>query len=176
MTAWGLDALAIAREQLRHLVTAGERDLDDPQFRLQLGLLAAQIALAERLPEGLQEEQPVPRPPVPAAEWDRPTIQNFLEGLPGIGMKTLRILVAEGGSATPARIKELTGAKSLSGIKAAQYSASRSMPLGPRPPGRLIEKKHLDNRQEAAIERYFIRASLLPLVREALDQIDKETQ
>lgn len=82
----GLDALAIAREQLRHLVTAGERDLDDPQFRLQLGLLAAQIALAERLPEGLQEEQPVPRPPVPAAEWDRPTIQNFLEGLPGIGM------------------------------------------------------------------------------------------
>lgn len=50
------------------------------------------------------------------------------------------------------------------------------MPLGPRPPGRLIEKQHLDNRQEAAIERYFIRASLLPLVREALDQIDKETQ
>lgn len=89
-------------------------------------------------------------------------------------MQTLRALVAEGGSATPARIKELIGMKSLSGVKSAQQNAFRSMPRQPRPPGWLIEKKHTNNNQDAAIERYFIRSTLLPLVVEALDQIDSD--
>ncbi|MCA2206606.1 hypothetical protein [Nocardia rosealba] len=89
-------------------------------------------------------------------------------------MQTLRLLVAEGGSATSAHIEELTGAKSLSGAKSAQRHAFRSMPLRLRQPECLIEKKHLDNRQEATIERYFIRVNLLPSVREVLDQIDRE--
>lgn len=177
MTSGDFDALAIAREQLRHLVTVDGQPLDDPQFRLQLGLLAAQIALAERIPGDLPYEQQVPRPQVAVSEWDLPTIKNFVEGLPGIGMQTLRILVAEGGSATPARIKELTSAKSLSGVQSAQQYAARSMKVGQRPSeGWLIEKKHVGNRREAAIERYFIRANLLPLVKEALDQIDAESR
>ncbi|MGW6730174.1 hypothetical protein ACWF9G_30110 [Nocardia sp. NPDC055029] len=173
MTSGDLDALAIAREQIRHLLADGGQHLNDPQFRLQLGLLASQIALAERLPGGLPEERPVPLPSSPEVEWNLPTIKNFLERLPGIGMKTVRILVAEGGSATPARIKELTGAKGLSGLKSAQQYATRSM-TRPLPHGWLIEQKYLDNRRENATERYFIRANLLPLVGEALDQIDKE--
>ncbi|WP_067458321.1 hypothetical protein [Nocardia alba] len=178
MTSGDLDALAIAREQLRHL--ADGRHLDDPQFRLQLGLLAAQIALAERLPADLPlpadlwQEQQIPHPPVTVGEWDLPTIQRFLEGLPDTGMKTLRALVAEGGSATPARIKELIGMKSLSGVKSAQQNAFRLMPSQPRPPGWLIEKKHTNNNQDATIERYFVRSALLPLVAEALDQIDRD--
>lgn len=176
MTSGELDALAVAREQARHLVAEGGPHLDDPQFRLQLGLLAAQIALAERLPEvPTKEERPVPRSAKPADEWDFATVKSFIEVLPGIGMQALRILLAEGGTATPARIKELTGAKSLSGIKSAQQYAVRSMTTEP-PHNWLIERKYLDNRRENAIERYFIRANLLPLVREALDQLDSESQ
>ncbi|MFC9877566.1 hypothetical protein ACFVJR_33615 [Nocardia salmonicida] len=93
--------MTIAREQVRHLVDAGEQYLNDPQFRLQLGLLAAQIALAERLSGGFPDEQPVPRPTVSAGEWDRPTTTSFREAPPGIGMQTFRILVDEGGRSTP---------------------------------------------------------------------------
>ncbi|WP_132370457.1 hypothetical protein [Nocardia alba] len=127
-----------------------------------------------RLPADLLQAQQVPHLPVTVGEWDLPTIKRFIEGLPGTGMQTLRALVAEGGSATPARIKELIGMKSLSGVKSAQQKAFRSIPLQPRPPGWLIEKKHTNNNQDAVIERYFIRSNLLPLVVEALDQIDSD--
>ncbi|MFG1772837.1 hypothetical protein ACGFIX_24920 [Nocardia salmonicida] len=93
--------MTIAREPVCHLVDAGEQYLNDPQFRLQLGLLAAQIALAERLPGGFRTSSLFPRPAVSAGEWDRPTITSFLEGLPGIGVQTFRILVDEGGRSTP---------------------------------------------------------------------------
>lgn len=162
-----LDLLEVARAQLRAALMAAETQPLTIETRLQIGLLAAQIALAERLPvraDGAEdlagEEEFV---------WNAMRVEKFLRNLDPPGIQLLEILVTEGGTATPDRVKELTGRKSLAGITSALRSAAHRTTPELLPPPRLVEVIRIRNTDKAQL--YRIGEEILPIVAAALQRI-----
>lgn len=153
--------MAIARRQLRALM-ANELNLPRTvETQLQLGLLAAQVAVAERLPALVAATQP------PEFAWDLPRLERFVQALAPNARRAVQLLCDEGGSATPARMHELTGAKSMAGMTTSiRRAAVHAAPgiLGPQLA--VVGTVSADNQQ--AIARYRIDPDILPLLREAL--------
>lgn len=161
MTAAGsFDALEFARAQLH----SAARDLAGsdipPELRIQLGLLAAHVALAERIaptvaadddepeaPPPPQNPAPVHAPDPPTAEvnvgwgrevewvvWDVDLIVRILQGASAAALDLVRALAAEGGAATVNRLQELTGRESL-------HHLSQSLNVSGQRETRLPEKR-----------------------------------
>lgn len=163
-----LDVLKVARAHLHAALTAAETQSLTIEAHLQVGLLAAQIALAERLSVradgagelvGSNEE----------FVWNAPRVEKFLRNLDPPGFQLLEILVAEGGTATPDRVKELTGRKSLAGITSALRSAAHRMTPELLPPPRLVEVVRVRRTDKAQL--YRISEENLPIVAAALQRI-----
>lgn len=127
-----IDALDIAREQLRAISAVDSQSMT-LEARLQLGLLASNIALAERLPtrsaigeDSLQDGE--------AFSWTPANVEQFLQNLSPEGKQLIEILISEGGTATPGRVKELTGRKSLASITSSLRRASHRTAPNQLPP------------------------------------------
>ncbi|MEU0502033.1 hypothetical protein [Nocardia sp. NPDC005998] len=165
------DALDVAREQLRYAMIINPGGPMTFENRLQLGLLAAQVALAERLPLRINGTTEVLRDDEDEFVWDDELIEQVLRNLGPAGRRWIRALVAEGGSATPVRIKEITGAKALGGMvttmRRATHGISRAVP-----PPRLIETRKSDDPQNPVILEYYLVKGTLPLIVAALERID----
>ncbi|MEU2106378.1 hypothetical protein [Nocardia sp. NPDC019255] len=164
------DALEIAREQLRYAMIANSAPMT-LETRLQLGLLAAQVALAERLPLKVNGTRRVLRDDKEEFEWDEEFLERFLRNLGPAGRRWIRVLVNEGGVATPARIKELTGAKALGGMSTTMRRAMHAT-TDKLPPPRLIESRSTDDPQNPTIVEYRLAEGTLPLLAAALERID----
>ncbi|MFI1465602.1 hypothetical protein [Nocardia carnea] len=163
-----LDPLEVARTQLHAALTAAETQPLTLEAHLQLGLLAAQIALAERLPIRASGTQEVPGFDEEFT-WSAGRVEQFLGNLDPPGIQLLEILVAEGGAATPERIKELTGRKSLAGITSALRAAAHRTTPELLPPPRLIQVVRVRGTDKAQL--YRISAEMLPIIAAALQRI-----
>lgn len=166
------DALDVAREQLRSAMVFNPEGHMSFENRLQLGLLAAQVALAERLPLRINGTTKVLRDDDEEEfEWDAELIERVLRKLGPAGRRWIRALVAEGGSATPARLKEITGAKALGGMmttmRRAAHGISRRFP-----PPQLIAVHRSDDPQNPVILGYHLPDGTVPLIVTALERID----
>jgi hypothetical protein len=170
--AGDIDALQIAREQLRYAMIADPAPMT-LESRLQLGLLAAQVALAERLPLRINGTHQVLRDDEEEFVWDDEFLERFLRTLGPSGRRWIRVLVAEGGAATPDRIKEVTGAKALGGMSSTMRRAVHST-TDRLPPPRLIKARNMDDPQNPAILEYRLAEGTLPLVTAALERIDSD--
>lgn len=172
MTLGDIDALAIAREQLAVLQL-----MPPPQSieaRLQLGLLAAQIAIAERMPS--PQGRPHPSRAREEFVWDVVTLVRYLDHLHRNTRNAIRLLIAEGGAATPDRLRELTGAKSLSTLKTSERKAGRAaLPeVSPLEMPRLIcTRENTDNSTYTTISRYYLQPEVVPMIVEALAELDR---
>lgn len=160
-----LDLLEVARAQLHAALKAAETQSLTVETHLQVGLLAVQIALAERLPVRANELVGSDEEFV----WNAPRVEKFLRNLDPPGFQLLEILVAEGGMATPDRVKELTGRKSLAGITSALRSAAHRMTPELLPPPRLVEVVRVRRTDKAQL--YRISEENLPIVAAALQRI-----
>lgn len=166
------DSLAVAREQLRAILRSGDALPQSPEFRVQLGLLAAQIAVAERL------DNASPEAPEQRAEdqfWDLPRLVAVISKLAPKTRQFLQVLVDEGGAATPARLKELTGMKSTAGavtsIRTAVSSVTRDSAVFPTP--MLVQSERVDGHQ-TPIARYVLASDVLDLTRRGLAQVEAQ--
>ncbi|MFE3447062.1 hypothetical protein ACFXNW_28855 [Nocardia sp. NPDC059180] len=169
MTSGELDALAIARRQLQLAMADELYSPASVETRVQLGLLASNIALAERLgPAGLREPEPF--------RWELPLLETFVRELAPKARGTLRLLCDEGGSATPARLMELTGAKSLAGltnaIRRATHDATRDHPHSGLPAERALLHVEYSGRPNQVVVRYYVDPDVLPLLKEAINRVE----
>ncbi|RJO79157.1 hypothetical protein D5S18_02065 [Nocardia panacis] len=166
-----IDALQVARDQLRYILITDSAPMS-LEMRLQLGLIAAQVALAERLPLRT-DDTTRPQNVVEADEfvWDDVTVQRFIGRLGPTGLRAIRALVAAGGTATPEQLKRALGAKNLGGMtsnlrRAVHYITKRV------PPPLLVEARHEGNSLAEPIREYRFSAGTLPMVVTALEQLD----
>ncbi len=136
------------------------------ETQLQLGLLAAQVALAERLPVLAETSQEPPQCLI-----DRARLERFVRALSPNARRAVRLLCdEEGGSATPARLMELTGAKNMGGMTASVRKAThRAFPQVIGRPD-LLRTIRSDETQPT-VERYEIAPAILLQLREALTRI-----
>ncbi|WP_067474259.1 hypothetical protein [Nocardia amamiensis] len=163
------DALEVAREQLRYAMIVNSAPMT-LETRLQLGLLAAQVALAERLPLKVNGTRRVLRDEEEFV-WDEEFLERFLRNLGPSGRRWIRVLVDEGGVATPGRIKEVTGAKSLGGMSSTMRRAMHAT-TDKLPPPRLIQLRTTDDPQNPVIVEYRLAEGTLPVVTAVLERID----
>lgn len=162
-----LDALAVAREQLRYAMIVDPR-LMTLELRLQLGLLAAQVALAERLPEAKRRNL---RDDDEEFVWTVEAVEKFLDRCATSAVQMIRCLADEGGAATPSRLKELTGAKSLAGITNSIRRTSSDMWRNHFPEPTLVEICHTKP-PHRVVTAYRLAEDTLPLVVEAFERLD----
>lgn len=183
------DALDYARDQL-HILAQELDGMEVPtELRLHMGLLAAQVAVAERMP--------APRRPtaaeVPAADqpadddipapvtvietdgsttvWDVDLIARLLTVSNPSGVDMIQAIADEGGRITMERFLEVTGRKSIGGmtqaIRRATGTATANSIL---PPPQLVRREHVGNDRSARLLTLYFPDGLLPLVRFALDR------
>ncbi|WP_067470339.1 hypothetical protein [Nocardia amamiensis] len=166
-----VDALQVAREQLRIAMVADTTNRSI-EFRVQLGLLAAQVALAERLPLSdtaarrgmkLEDDEFV---------WSDVLVARFLKNTSPTGLKLIRLLAAEGGAATPARVKEITGYKSLAAITSALRAAAMDTTPHRAPPPSLVEVRRTRDQKNPTVLEYRLAKGTLPWVMQALERLD----
>lgn len=158
----------MAREQLHYAMTADPHRMT-LELRLQLGLLAAQVALAEQLPEtkrrNLRDDDDE------EFVWTTEAVEKFLDACSASAVQMIRYLADEGGAATPSRLKELTGAKSLAGITNSIHRAASDMRRARFPAPKLVEVCHTKPPHRVVAE-YRLAEATLPLVVEAFERID----
>jgi hypothetical protein len=163
-----VDPLTVAREQLRVVLASGLQSLT-VESRLHLGLLAAQITMAERLPVPAQAGWDPLRPMDKQFSWDAATVDLYLRNLEPTGLQLIQILVSEGGTATPDRIKLLTGKKSLAGMTSALRRATHRIASTRLPPPRLVQVDRQRHTDKAL--RYRLSEETLPIVAATLERI-----
>jgi hypothetical protein len=184
------DALEFARAQLH----SAARDLEGsdiaPELRVQLGLLAAQVALAERLALGVaaaaaDDESEAPPPPesdpltarvnvgwgreVEWVVWDVDLIVRILQGATSASLDLVRALAAEGGTATVNRLRELTGRETL-------HHMTQSLNVAGQRETRLPEKRLIQAQRyphsASKVVAYSFPEGTTPLFAAALERFD----
>lgn len=186
------DALEFARAQLH----SAARDLEGsdiaPELRVQLGLLAAQVALAERLAPGVavavaadDDESAAPPPPesdpltarvnvgwgreVEWVVWDVDLIVRILQGATAASLDLVRALATEGGAATVNRLRELTGRETLHHMtQALNVAGQRETRL---PEKRLIQAQRYPH-SASKVVGYSFPEGTTPLFAAALERFD----
>ncbi|MEV6281064.1 hypothetical protein [Nocardia sp. NPDC051832] len=165
-----VDALEIAREQLTAAVQQADSTTDlSMEARIQLGLLAAHVALAERLP--IAESVHVRAAEGPDMVWDAELITRILEKVGPSSIWLVQILVDHGGWATVEQIKEITGHKSLASMRTPLVRAAGRV-TNRLPAPRLVEERRAPDPRKSKIVGYRMREDLLPLAAEALAHLD----
>ncbi len=167
-----IDALAVARQQLHGLLDSAHLSPSTPQFRLELGLLAAVVALAERLPDRVSVAPPTsigqqPQTQAPGAFWSPERINTVVDNLTPGARRFLQALVDKGGSATPQQLKDATGAKSLGGTTAALRGAVNHVTRGMVPAPKLVQARRIGNMQ-SPIQTYYLAPGVLEPLRHYL--------
>lgn len=185
------DALEFARAQLH----SAARDLEGsdiaPELRVQLGLLAAQVALAERLAPGVAAaaaaDDESEAPPLPGSDpltarvnvgwgrevewvvWDVDLIVGILQGATSASLGLVRALAAEGGTATVNRLCELTGRETL-------HDMTQSLNVAGQRETRLPEKRLIQAQRyphsASKVVGYSFPEGTTPLFAAALERFD----
>lgn len=186
------DALDYAREQLCVLVEEAEGTEVTREFRLGLGLLAAQVATAERMP--LPAPKPAPAvsiwgpavapdvaeapdpvtvvaPDGSSTVWDVELLGRILAAAKPAGVEMIKAIADEGGRISKERFLEVTGRRSMAGMTQAVRSAITTASgdlMGPS--GRLVRRRHENDDESARVLELYFPEGLQPLVAYALDR------
>ncbi|WP_062993795.1 hypothetical protein [Nocardia anaemiae] len=152
------DDLEFARQELRIAVAELAESAMSPELRVQLGLLAAQIALADHLPAALPLENysaasdsgdspPDPEAIADGIEWTTALAEKILRTSTPGGFRLVQALVAEGGSASVDKLVDLTGDAVLqSATQSLNMAARRVGIVHHLPDRRLIQAYRYPNR------------------------------
>ncbi|MDR7170502.1 hypothetical protein J2W56_004253 [Nocardia kruczakiae] len=186
------DALDYAREQLRVLVEEADGTEVTREFRLGLGLLAAQVATAERMP--LPASKPAPAvsiwgpavapdvaeapdpvtvvaPDGSSTVWDVGLLGRILAAAKPAGVEMIKAIADEGGRISKDRFLEVTGRRSMAGMTQAVRSAITTASgdlMGPS--ARLVRRRHENDDESARVLELFFPEGLQPLVVYALSR------
>lgn len=184
------DALDYAREQLRALVEEAQGTEVTREFRLGLGLLAAQVATAERMSPPKQAlavsiwgpavaddmaEAPAPvtvvAPDGSSTVWDVELLGRILAAAKPAGVEMIKAIADEGGRISKDRFLEVTGRRSTAGmtqaVRTAITTASGDL-MGPS--ARLVRRRHENDDESARVLELYFPEGLQPLVAYALDR------
>lgn len=186
------DALDYARQQLRILAQESDGTQMTSEFRLGLGLLAAQVATAERMsspppkpaPAGSiwgpaaadsAAEAPEPvtivAPDGSAVVWDVELIGRILAASKPAGVEMIRAIADEGGRISRERFLEVTGRRSIAGMTQAIRSATTTAISGARMPyPRLVRRRHENDDESSRVLELYFPEGLQPLVAYALQR------
>jgi hypothetical protein len=172
MSAAGFDDLEFAHQQLRLAMEEFAGTEMTPQVRVQLGLLASQVALADRLSAlfsadlayktGAVEPEPAADDPGEDVRWTPALCERILRASAPVGYRLVQALVAEGGSASVARLTELTGDPLLRAATQTLNMAARREGVGHAlPERRLIQAYRYPNPLTSKVTAYSLPADSL---------------
>lgn len=108
------------------------------------------------------------------AAWSDELAEEVLRRALPSGSTFLRALIDEGGTATAARLKELTGSNTLQYMQLTLNAAARKV-YGRRMPGRNLVKSRYDPEQprKQVVHDYVLDAELVPIFDEALHRLGR---
>ena len=182
----GFDDLEFARQQLHLAVSELSGSEMTPQDRVQLGLLAAQVAICDRLSallpdDAVTEAPPAEHPPAadrvavvdelaPAAgkvsadtRWTPALCERILRSSSPAGHRLVRALLAEGGSASVDRLTELTGDTTLRAATLSLNTAARREGAARvLPERRLIQAHRYPHPLTSKVTAYSLPAETIP--------------
>ncbi|MEU4840295.1 hypothetical protein [Nocardia testacea] len=182
----GFDDLEFARQQL-HLAVAELSGAEmTPQDRVQLGLLAAQVALGDRLSallpgDATVEASPTEHRPVAAGvavvdqlalasgkaseevRWTPALCERILRTWSPAGHRLVQALLTEGGSASIDRLTELTGDTTLrAATQSLNMAARREGVAHVLPERRLIQAHRYPHPLTSKVSAYSLPAETIP--------------
>ncbi|GAB2666374.1 hypothetical protein [Nocardia goodfellowii] len=192
-----VDLLKFAREQLEEAVRELSGTIPSADIRIQLGLLAAHIAVAEGPTSEGQQESSAARtddvvivppaagrrggpPPVRVnvgrhgqpewAEWDVDLAVRILRGAKPSSVELVRALVAAGGSASVDQLRSATGEQKLHPMTQSLNMAGQR--LTRLPAERLIQPSHFP-RKTSPVAAYSLPPGTVELFSDALERYDR---
>jgi hypothetical protein len=186
MSEAGFDDLEFARQQL-HLAVAELSGTEmTPQDRVQLGLLAAQVALGDRLSALLPGDVPAEAAPAEHrsaaarvavvdelalaagkasedVQWTPALCERILRTSSPAGHRLVQALLAEGGSASVDRLTELTGDVTLrAATQSLNMAARREGAAHTLPERRLIQAHRYPHPLTSKVTAYSLPAETIP--------------
>jgi hypothetical protein len=153
----------------------------DPQLRVQLGLLATQVAVADRLSALLSgtdtaESDPADTPElgeVERVEWTPAVAAQILRCSTPAGYRLVQALIAEGGSAPVGRLAELTGDTLLrAATQSLNVAGRREGVTRSLPERRLIQAIRYPNPLTSKVVAYSLPAESIPAFTAAIELLD----
>ncbi|WP_063046296.1 hypothetical protein [Nocardia pseudovaccinii] len=179
------DDLEFARQQLYIAVAELAESAMSPELRVQLGLLAAQVALADRLSAALSLENgsaasdsgdspPDPEAIADGIEWTTALAEKILRTSTPGGFRLVQALVAEGGSASVDKLVDLTGDAVLrSATQSLNMAARRAGIVHQLPDGRLIQAYRYPNPITSKVSAYTLPAESVLAFSAAVSLLDE---
>ncbi|GGL44295.1 hypothetical protein [Nocardia jinanensis] len=182
MSVAGFDDLEFARQQLRLAIDEFADSEMTPQVRVRLGLLASQVALADLLsgllPGAASDNSDTVEPELAADDpdevvrWTPALCERILRTSAAAGHRLVQALVAEGGSASVARLTELTGDPLLRAATQTLNMAARREGVGHAlPDRRLIQAYRYPNPVTSKVTAYSLPADSLPSFTTAVERL-----
>ncbi|MEU4841714.1 hypothetical protein [Nocardia testacea] len=186
MSEVSFDDLEFARQQL-HLAVEEFSGIEmAPQDRVQLGLLAAQVALSDRISALISgtvtaevatvEHSPIVDDPsvgdktAEDGPWTPALCERILQSSTPGGFRLVKALVAEGGSASIARLTELTGDPLLrAATQSLNMAARREGAFRYLPEGRLIQSHRYPNPLTSRVAAYSLPTESIPAFTTAVE-------
>ncbi|MEV0048018.1 hypothetical protein AB0H60_31745 [Nocardia rhamnosiphila] len=197
MSGAGFDDLEFARQQL-HLAAAELSGTEmTPQDRVQLGLLAAQIALSDRLSALLPGDAAAKSAPTEHlaagdglavvdelalaagkssedVQWTPALCERILRTSSPAGHRLVRALLAEGGSASVDRLTELTGDTTLrAATQSLNMAARREGVAHVLPERRLIQAHRYPHPLTSKVTAYSLPDETIPSFTTAVELLDE---
>ncbi|MBF6289863.1 hypothetical protein [Nocardia cyriacigeorgica] len=182
---WDFDALDYAREQLRAVIAEVAGTELPLALRVQLGLLAAQVAVAERLsgpPAHARADGSVVGRDAGSVrvlawnnsylEWNVELTVRVLARTAPRGIDLIRAMIGEGGRVSADRVRELTGLKSLATMTRAIHTANVIVAGEEFRCSDLVRCRRAGPGPASRAEEYFFPPGVLALVTTALQQLD----
>ncbi len=180
------DALDYAREQLRSVLDEVAGAELPVELRVQLGLLAALVAVAERLsvaPAHARAEGSVVDGEVGSVrvlawndsylEWNVELAVRVLAKTAPRGIDLIRVMIGEGGRVSADRVRELTGLKSIANMTRAIRTAYVTVAGDEFRCSDLVRCRRVGLGATSRTE-YFFPPGVLALVATALQQLDAD--
>ncbi|WP_280507120.1 hypothetical protein [Nocardia flavorosea] len=195
MSEAGFDDLEFARQQLHLVVEETSGTEMTPQDRVQLGLLAAQVALGDRLSALLGDDAVAETDPTEHrstdtrlavvdelalaagkaskdVQWTPALSERILRSSTSSGYRLVQALVAEGGSASVARLVELTGDPLLrSATQSLNMAARREGIAHTLPERRLIQAYRYPNPLTSKVAGYALPVESIPSFTTAVELV-----
>lgn len=195
MSGTDFDDLKFARQQLHLALEELNGTEMTPQDRIQLGLLAAQVALSDRL-SALLAGDPIAEAgateqrstddrlavvdslalaagkAVKDVQWTPALSERILRSSTTSGYRLVQALIAEGGSASIARLTELTGDPLLrSATQSLNMAARREGIAHSLPERRLIQAHRYPNPLTSKVAGYALPAESIPSFTTAVELV-----